>query len=69
MTACWASIGLSLQHVVLLSFPTDLSDAEDAQLCATVHSWPREMATMSEARQRLAFDYYVDATTDAFAPS
>ncbi len=108
---------MSLQHVVLMSFPTDLSDTEDVQLRAMVHSWPREIATMSEARigrdltgqrtrgyqyllytlfpdtdtlaayvahpvhqelvrwlderscQRLAFDYYLDATTDAFAPS
>jgi hypothetical protein len=104
-----------LQHVVLMSFPDELTDEEDAELRAMVLSWPREIGTMSEARigtdltgtrtrgyqyllhmifpdaetlagyvahpvhqelvrflderscQRLAFDYYLDETTDAFA--
>lgn len=104
-----------LQHIVLFSFPDELSPAEDAELRAMVRSWPREIATMSEARigtdltgartrgyqyllytvfpdadtladyvahpvhqqlvrflddrqcQRLAFDYYLDEKTDAFA--
>lgn len=109
-----ASPATQLQHVVLLSFPTDLTPEEDAELHAMVHSWPKEIATMSQARigrdltgartrgyqyllytvfpdtdtlkeyvahpvhqqlirwldarscQRLAFDYYLDSTTDAY---
>lgn len=41
---------MSLQHVVLMSFPTDLSDGEDAELRAMVASCLREIATMSAAR-------------------
>ena len=40
----------SLQHIVLMSFPTDLSEAEDADLRAMVASWPTEIGTMSAAR-------------------
>jgi stress responsive alpha/beta barrel protein len=102
-----------LQHIVLLSFPSEISAEEEAELFGFVHSWPSEIATMSECRigrdltgersrgyqyllylvfpsaevlaeyvahpvhqrlvrflnerecQRLAFDYYLDATTDA----
>ncbi|MDX6296253.1 MAG: Stress responsive Barrel Domain [Nocardioidaceae bacterium] len=115
MTEPEAGAPTRLQHIVLLSFPDDLSTAEDAELRAMVRSWPREIGTMSEARigtdltgartrgyqyllytvfpdtktlaeyvahpvhqqlvrflddrrcQRLAFDYYLDETTDAFA--
>lgn len=33
-----------------MSFPTDLSEAEDAALRAMVGSWPTEIGTMSAAR-------------------
>ncbi len=104
-----------LQHVVLLGFPTALSEAEDGELRALVFAFPREIATMSDCRigsdltgertrgyqyllhtvfpdeqaladyvvhpahqrlvrflderdcQRLAFDYYLDSSTDALA--
>lgn len=39
-----------LQHVVLMSFPTDLSESDDAELRAMVASWPAEIGTMSAVR-------------------
>lgn len=104
-----------LQHVVLISFPNDVTDEQGSELTAMIFACAREICPMEECRigadltgertrgydfllytvfpdadalaayvahpvhqtlvswldehecQRLAFDYYLDATTDAFA--
>lgn len=42
--------GSRLQHVVLFSFPSDLSASEDAEMRALVASFPAEIGTMTECR-------------------
>lgn len=44
---------MTLQHIVLFSFPADLSAAEAAQMRDMVASWPGE----------IAFDYVLDEQT------
>ncbi len=41
---------MSLQHVVLFSFPQELSDADDADMRAQVASWPDEIGGMTRLR-------------------
>ncbi len=41
---------MSLQHVVLFSFPDALSDADSAAMRAQVASWPAEIGGMTKLR-------------------
>jgi hypothetical protein len=41
---------MTLQHVVLFSFPRDLSDAESAQMRGMVASWPTDIGLMTKCR-------------------
>jgi hypothetical protein len=41
---------MTLQHIVLFSFPSPLSAADEAQLRAMVVSWPREIGLMTKCR-------------------
>ena len=41
---------MTLQHIVLFSFPRPLSDAEAATMRAMVASWPSEIGLMSKCR-------------------
>ena len=41
---------MSLQHVVLFSFPQELSDADDADMRAQVASWPDAIGGMTRLR-------------------
>ncbi len=41
---------MTLQHIVLFSFPRALSDAEAEQMRAMVASWPAEIGLMSKCR-------------------
>ncbi len=41
---------MALQHVVLFSFPQELSDEEYADMRAQVASWPEEIGGMSRLR-------------------
>ena len=41
---------MTLQHIVLFSFPTPLSPADEEQLGAMVASWPREIGLMTKCR-------------------
>ena len=41
---------MTLQHIVLFSFPRELSDDEAAQMRDMVASWPREIGLMSKCR-------------------
>lgn len=41
---------MTLQHVVLMKFPTDLDPTEDGQLRGMVASWPTEIGTMGAVR-------------------
>ena len=50
MTTSETQLQTQLQHVVLMSFPQPLSQAEDTQLRAMVDSWPNTIGTMSQCR-------------------
>ena len=41
---------MTLQHIVLFSFPRPLSDAEAGQMRAMVASWPKEIGLMTKCR-------------------
>lgn len=41
---------MTLQHIVLFSFPTDLSDGDDREMREQVASWATEIATMGRLR-------------------
>jgi len=41
---------MTLQHVVLFSFPRELSDDEVAQMWQMVGSWPKEIGLMTKCR-------------------
>lgn len=41
---------MTLQHIVLFSFPRQLSADEEAEFSAMVASWPREIGLMSKCR-------------------
>ena len=41
---------MTLQHIVLFSFPSPLSVQDEAQLRAMVASWPREIGLMTKCR-------------------
>ena len=41
---------MTLQHIVLFSFPRELSDSEAAQMRQMVASWPREIGLMTRCR-------------------
>jgi hypothetical protein len=41
---------MTLQHIVLFSFPRDLSDAEAAQMRDMVASWPAQIGLMTQCR-------------------
>ncbi len=41
---------MSLQHIVLFSFPRELTADEQGQLRAMVASWPREIGLMTRCR-------------------
>ncbi|HEX9553971.1 MAG TPA: Dabb family protein, partial [Streptosporangiaceae bacterium] len=41
---------MALQHIVLFSFPRELSDAEVAQMWEMVESWPKEIGLMTKCR-------------------
>jgi hypothetical protein len=41
---------MTLQHIVLFSFPRDLSAAEAAQMRDMVASWPSEIGLMTKCR-------------------
>jgi hypothetical protein len=41
---------MTLQHIVLFSFPRELSDDEAAQMRQLVASWPKEIGLMTRCR-------------------
>ncbi len=41
---------MTLQHIVLFSFPRPLEAAEEGQLQAMIASWPREIGLMTKCR-------------------
>jgi Stress responsive A/B Barrel Domain len=41
---------MTLQHIVLFSFPRDLSDTEAAQMRDMVASWPAQIGLMTKCR-------------------
>jgi hypothetical protein len=41
---------MTLQHVVLFSFPRELSEDEVAQMWQMVGSWPKEIGLMTKCR-------------------
>jgi hypothetical protein len=41
---------VTLQHIVLFSFPRDLSDEEAAQMRGMVASWPTQIGLMTKCR-------------------
>ncbi len=41
---------MTLQHIVLFSFPRELSDTDAARMRAMVASWPAEIGLMSSCR-------------------
>jgi hypothetical protein len=41
---------MTLQHIVLFSFPRELSDDEAAQMRSMVASWPKEIGLMGRCR-------------------
>jgi hypothetical protein len=41
---------MTLQHIVLFSFPAELSEEDAAQMRAMVASWPGEIGTMTRCR-------------------
>lgn len=41
---------MTVQHIVLFSFPDDLSQTDYAEMRRQVRSWPREIGTMSALR-------------------
>jgi hypothetical protein len=41
---------MSLQHIVLFSFPRELSEEEAGQMRAMVASWPSEIGLMTKCR-------------------
>jgi len=41
---------MTLQHIVLFSFPRDLSEDEIAQMWDMVGSWPKEIGLMTKCR-------------------
>ena len=41
---------MSVQHIVLFSFPRELSAAEAADMRAMVASWPKEIGLMTKCR-------------------
>jgi Stress responsive A/B Barrel Domain len=41
---------MTLQHIVLFSFPRELSDAEAAQMRDMVASWPAQIGLMTKCR-------------------
>jgi hypothetical protein len=41
---------VSLQHIVLFSFPQDLSPEDDAEMRRHVESWPAEIGGMTSVR-------------------
>ena len=41
---------MTLQHIVLFSFPRELSEEEAAQMREMVGSWPKEIGLMTKCR-------------------
>ncbi len=41
---------MTVQHIVLFSFPRELSEAEAADMRAMVASWPGEIGLMGKCR-------------------
>jgi hypothetical protein len=41
---------VTLQHIVLFSFPQPLKAAEEEQMRAMIASWPKEIGTMTKVR-------------------
>lgn len=41
---------MTLQHIVLFSFPRELSEHEGAELREMVRSWPKEIGLMTKCR-------------------
>jgi Stress responsive A/B Barrel Domain len=41
---------MTVQHIVLFSFPRELSEGEAADMRAMVASWPREIGLMGKCR-------------------
>ncbi len=41
---------MTVQHIVLFSFPSDLTDADDREMRSQVASWPDEIGTMGRLR-------------------
>lgn len=41
---------MTLQHIVLFSFPRPLSADEEAEMGAMIASWPREIGLMTKCR-------------------
>ena len=41
---------MALQHIVLFSFPRELSDDEVEQMWEMVESWPKEIGLMTKCR-------------------
>jgi stress responsive alpha/beta barrel protein len=41
---------MSLQHIVLFSFPHPLSEGEEAEMAAMIASWPAEIGLMTRCR-------------------
>jgi hypothetical protein len=41
---------VTLQHIVLFSFPRPLQAAEEGQMRAMIASWPREIGLMTKCR-------------------
>ena len=41
---------MTLQHIVLFSFPRPLSAAEEAEMRAMIASWPSEIGLMTKCR-------------------
>jgi Stress responsive A/B Barrel Domain len=41
---------MTLQHIVLFSFPAELSEGEAAQMRSMVASWPKEIGLMGRCR-------------------
>ncbi|HEY5990709.1 MAG TPA: Dabb family protein [Streptosporangiaceae bacterium] len=41
---------MTVQHIVLFSFPRPLSEDEEAEIRAMIASWPREIGLMTKCR-------------------
>jgi hypothetical protein len=47
---------MSLQHIVLFSFPNELSEADDADMRRQVEAWPAEVGGMTAIRLGRSFN-------------